>query len=53
MTMGYPEAVRASGTSRQTREMRVEGVDYRTNADGTVTPLCVPFMMPVDCCQPS
>jgi hypothetical protein len=47
---GYPEAVRASGTSHQTREMRVLGTDYTVAADGTVTPLCVPFMMPVDCC---
>jgi len=50
MMSSYPEAVRASGGMRQTREMRVEGMDYRTNADGSVTPLCVPFMMPVDCC---
>ena len=69
---GYPEGVRASGTSRQTREMRVEGVDYTVGGEGAVrcqanvdcesghicaggscrvvTPLCVPFMMPVDCC---
>lgn len=49
----YPEGVRASGGSRQTREMRVLGTDYTMAADGTVTPLCVPFMMPVDCCQPT
>lgn len=50
---GYPEAVRGFGGSHQTREMRVEGTDYTVAADGTVTPLCVPFMMPVDCCQPT
>ncbi len=49
-TEGYPEGVRASGTSRQTREMRIEGEDYTVAADGVVTPLCVPFMMPVSCC---
>jgi hypothetical protein len=47
---GYPEGVRASGTSRQTREMRVEGEDYTVAPDGTITPLCVPFMMPTSCC---
>jgi hypothetical protein len=46
----YPEAVRAAGGSRMTREMRVPNVDYRMNADGTVTPLCLPFLMPTDCC---
>jgi hypothetical protein len=49
-TMGYPEGVRASGGSHQTREMRIEGTDFTRAADGTITPLCVPFMMPVDCC---
>ncbi|MFO0681952.1 MAG: hypothetical protein U0234_07875 [Sandaracinus sp.] len=46
----YPEAVRDHGGVRQTREMRVEGEDYRVEPDGSVTPLCVPFLMPVDCC---
>jgi hypothetical protein len=53
MMAGYPEAVRAAaGGVRTTREMRVPNVDFRTNADGSVTPLCLPFLMPVDCCQP-
>ena len=51
MMPGYPEGVRASGTSRQTREMRVPVTDYRVEADGSITPLCVPFLMPVDCCR--
>jgi hypothetical protein len=47
---GYPEGVRASGTSRQTRELRVLGEDYTVGEGGAITPLCVPFMMPVSCC---
>ncbi len=53
-TAGYPEASRSlgdpAGTMRQTREMRVEGVDYRLRPDGSVEALCVPFLMPVGCC---
>lgn len=49
---GYPEGVRADASgSHMTREMRVPNEDYRVEADGTVTPLCVPFLMPVNCCQ--
>lgn len=49
---GYPEASRALETGgRQTREMRVPEVDYRVRADGSIEPLCVPFLMPVGCCQ--
>lgn len=51
-TTGYPEGVRASaGGSRQTREMRVEGEDYRLRSDGSVEALCVPFLMPAGCCR--
>lgn len=50
-TEGYPEAVRALGTSRQTREIRVLDEDYRIRADGSIEPLCVPFIMPAGCCQ--
>ena len=48
---GYPEAVRALESARQTREMRVPGEDYRVRADGSIEPLCVPFVMPAGCCQ--
>ncbi len=48
---GYPEASRAlADGSRGTREMRVPDVDYRVRADGSIEPLCVPFLMPVGCC---
>jgi hypothetical protein len=54
-TEGYPEASRslgsAGGSMRRTREMRVEGEDYRVRADGSIEPLCVPFLMPVGCCR--
>jgi hypothetical protein len=49
-TEGYPEAVRAAGTSHQTRELRVPGEDYTVDGNGVITPLCVPFMMPSSCC---
>lgn len=53
-TTGYPEAVRSlgdpAGTMRQTREMRVEGEDYMLRPDGSIQPLCVPFLMPAGCC---
>jgi hypothetical protein len=52
---GYPEASRSletpDGTMRQTREMRVPDVDYRVRSDGSIEPLCVPFLMPAGCCQ--
>jgi hypothetical protein len=48
----YPGAVIESiGGSRSTREIRIEGEDFVRNADGTVTPLCTPFLMPVECCR--
>ncbi|MFO0713540.1 MAG: hypothetical protein U0353_27055 [Sandaracinus sp.] len=54
-TEGYPEASRgleaSAGTTHQTREMRVPDVDYRVRADGSIEPLCVPFLMPAGCCQ--
>jgi hypothetical protein len=31
--------------------MRVPGEDYRVRADGSIEPLCVPFVMPAGCCQ--
>jgi hypothetical protein len=53
-TEGYPEASRSlgdpAGAMRQTREMRVEGEDYTVRADGSIEPLCVPFLMPAGCC---
>lgn len=36
---------------RAIREIRVEGEDFIRNEDGTVTPLCTPFLMPVECCR--
>lgn len=54
-TPGYPEATRslgeATGTMRQTRELRVEGEDYTVLSDGTIQPLCVPFLPPAGCCR--
>lgn len=50
---GYPEAVRGGGTDGTvvaTREMRVPDVDFTMNADGTLTPLCTPFLPPAQCC---
>lgn len=48
----YPEAVvPARDGTRLTREIRVPGVDYVVNDDGTIRPLCTPFLMPVACCQ--
>jgi hypothetical protein len=50
----YPEAVRglvSDPAIHLTRELRVPGEDYVVNADGTYTPLCTPFMMPVACCE--
>lgn len=52
-TYPYPQAVRPHGPSmsRATREIRVEGEDYRIEPNGTITPLCTPFLMPVACCE--
>jgi hypothetical protein len=50
----YPEAVRAGldgAMTRRTREMRVPGEDYRVEPNGSITPLCTPFLMPVGCCR--
>ncbi len=41
----------ASGGVRAIREMIEPGVDYEIRADGSVQPLCVPFLPPVSCCQ--
>ncbi|MCA9609458.1 MAG: hypothetical protein KC619_27845 [Myxococcales bacterium] len=41
----------ASGGARDVREMVEPGVDYRVEADGSITPLCVPFLPPVSCCR--
>lgn len=50
---GYPEASRAlADGGRRTRELRVPDVDYRVRADGSIEPLCVPFLMPAGCCAP-
>ena len=48
----YPEAVREGhdGGGTRTREIRVEGEDFVRNPNGTITPLCVPFLMPGVCC---
>jgi hypothetical protein len=35
---------------RAIRELRVPGEDFTVAEDGTVTPLCVPFLMPASCC---
>ena len=50
-TTGYPEAVRAHERITQTRELRIEGEDYRVLANGAIEPLCTPFLMPAACCQ--
>jgi hypothetical protein len=48
----YPEAAVPDATGRRTtREIREPGVDYRVEADGSITPLCTPFLMPVECCR--
>lgn len=48
----YPGAViEGLSGSRATREIRIEGEDFVRNADGTITPLCTPFLMPVECCR--
>lgn len=47
-----PTAVLPDATgSRAIREIRVEGEDFVRSEDGTVTPLCTPFLMPVECCR--
>ena len=50
-TTGYPAASRAREGVTQTREMRVEGTDYRVLPTGAIEPLCTPFLMPTSCCQ--
>ena len=49
--MDYPAAARGREGVTQTREMRVEGTDYRVLANGAIEPLCTPFLMPASCCQ--
>lgn len=45
-------AVLADGSGvRAIRELSVPGEDYRVNEDGSLTPLCVPFLMPASCCR--
>lgn len=46
-----PAAALAHGDARGIRELRVPDVDYRREEDGTITPLCVPFLMPASCCE--
>jgi hypothetical protein len=36
---------------RAIREIRVEGEDFVRNERGIVTPLCTPYLMPVECCR--
>ncbi len=38
---------------RAIREIRLRaaGEDYEVGEDGTITPLCVPFLMPASCCR--
>lgn len=50
-TTDYPAAARGREGVTQTREMRVEGTDYRVLANGAIEPLCTPFLMPTSCCQ--
>jgi hypothetical protein len=45
--------VRPNGDVRAIRELREVGVDYRLEEDGSVTPLCTPFLMPASCCDGS
>ncbi len=40
-----------NGEVRAIREMRIPGEDYSVAEDGTITPLCVPFLMPASCCR--
>lgn len=40
-----------TGDANMIREMIVPGEDYEIAEDGTITPLCVPFLMPVSCCR--
>jgi hypothetical protein len=48
----YPEAVVPGlGGQRLTREIRVRGEDYEVRGDGSIRPLCTPFLMPVECCR--
>lgn len=38
------------GDVRAIRELHVPGEDYTVDDDGSITPLCVPFLMPASCC---
>lgn len=40
-----------NGDVRAIREMRVVGEDFSVGEDGSITPLCVPFLMPASCCD--
>ncbi|MCB9595908.1 MAG: hypothetical protein H6719_24525 [Sandaracinaceae bacterium] len=47
-----PRAVMAGeGDVRMIREVSEPGTDFTVNADGSITPLCVPFLPPVSCCR--
>jgi len=48
-----PNAAVADGPSgsRMIREMIVPGVDFERREDGTIRPLCTPFLMPASCCR--
>lgn len=43
-------ALAGDGDVRAIRELREPGVDYTVDEDGTITPHCVPFLMPASCC---
>ena len=42
--------IAGEGGARGVREMREPQVDFSVEEDGSITPLCVPFLMPVGCC---
>jgi len=48
-----PNAAVADATSgsRMIREMSIPGTDFEIREDGTIRPLCVPFLMPASCCR--
>lgn len=41
----------AGSGSRLIREMVVPGVDFEVQENGTIRPLCTPFLMPASCCR--
>jgi hypothetical protein len=45
------DGVRPNGEVRAIREIRQLDTDYRVNEDGSITPLCTPFLMPASCCD--